>query len=132
MQIYGKYRFSDRVLTSTEENIHSFLLLDQQPMQEKNLCMENAAITRCKNQLCLQINASEINCLSIDASFDLTTLNPSNIINSNTANQRVPSIADKTDSPVAKQRKPFFRRISTKIILSMFSFCVVLGVNRIH
>lgn len=94
--------------------------------------MENATLTRCTNQLCLQINASEINCLSIDASLDSTTLNPSKTSNSDTVDQRVPSIADKTDSTVAKQRKPFLRRTSTKIILSMFSFCVFFGVNGIY
>lgn len=131
MQIYGKNRFADRVVTSTDEQIHTLLRLNDQSTPVNNLCMESASQTRCKNQLCLQVNATDIQCLSIDANFLSTGLTTSNNINSNLLDQTQALLSKEINSPVTKKERTFFYRPWTKILFSIIGLSIFLTVNPI-
>ena len=49
-----------------KEKIRSFINLYYLKNDSPNLCLQDNFLTRCKDKICLQINSTEVNCLSID------------------------------------------------------------------
>ena len=129
MQIYGKNRFFDRLVTSTDEEIHALLLLNDQSTHVNQLCTENTPSPRCKNQLCLQVNVNETRCLSIDATLISTALAPSNNINAILPDPVQSQSTNGNDSSVAKQRRTFFYRPWSKILFCIIGLSIFLAVN---
>ncbi|CAF1467039.1 unnamed protein product [Adineta steineri] len=68
IQVYGEYRFFGHSIASTHDQIRSFVFIDYQQIEGSDLCRKYSK-NRCKNQPCLQINSTKINCLSTDGSF---------------------------------------------------------------
>jgi len=82
--------------------------------------MNNSSIIRCKNKICLQINSTEINCLSIDENLISNELKPLDNINSD-----IQSLIDDDIYSQLKNKRKKYRYIPTNTIL----FCIIiLGV----
>jgi hypothetical protein len=82
--------------------------------------MNNSSIIRCKNEICLQINSTEINCLSINENLISNELKSLDNINSDIQSL----IDDDIYSQLTNKRKKH-RYIPTNTIL----FCIIiLGV----
>ncbi len=108
---------SDSFITSTKQNIRSFLFLDYQQTDLSNLCTNNS----CKNELCLQVNSTEINCLSIDENLTSITLDN---MNSDLQNDIESLIDDDIYSQTANKRKISRYRPKNTILFSI----IILGV----
>ncbi|CAF0807202.1 unnamed protein product [Rotaria sordida] len=129
IQLYGNNRFSNNFITSTREHIRSFLPIDNQPVASVNLC-ENYSKTRCENKLCLQINSTEINCLSIDENIitkqliTSTTSTTSSTIQSETQsvtyNDHITEAAD--------QRKNYRYRPRNTILFLIIAFTILAAI----
>lgn len=87
------------VITSTKEKIHSFLKIENLQINSMNLCLQKSIQEQCQNRICLQINSTNVKCLSTDEKLLANQFSiPSNFIDdvqslvnnepsSNTANQ---------------------------------------------
>jgi hypothetical protein len=125
IQLYGKHRFSKDSIASTRDNIRSFLLIDHQQTDLSNLCMKYST-TRCIKKVCLQINSTEVDCLSIDEI--VVSAAPITHIG-NLISQDASQLLGEGDiiSEVANQRKTY-RNKPSNIILSCIVFTTVLIV----
>ncbi|UJR37490.1 hypothetical protein I4U23_030193 [Adineta vaga] len=68
IQLYGTRRSFAQSITSTQDEIRSFLLIDHQQTDQFHLCMTEGKVP-CPNQLCLQSSVTQIECLSVDAVY---------------------------------------------------------------
>ncbi|CAF0778249.1 unnamed protein product [Rotaria sp. Silwood1] len=129
IQLYGNDRFSNYFITSTRENIRSFLLIDYQSIALVNLCMNYSTI-RCKNKVCLQINSTEINCLSIDENIITKELiiSTTNTKNSTLQNETESLIYDNLISEGANRRKHYRYRPSNTMLFCIIIFGVLAGI----
>jgi hypothetical protein len=127
IQLYGKHRFSKDSITSTRDNIRSFLLIDHQQTDLSNLCTKYST-TRCANKVCLQINSTEVNCLSIDE----TIVPAASIAHSgNSISQDGIQLLGGGDmiSEVANQRKTYRNRPSNTILFCIIFTTVLIVVS---
>ncbi|CAF2446070.1 unnamed protein product [Rotaria sp. Silwood2] len=129
IQIYGNNRFSNNSITSTQEDIRSFLLIDQQPIASVNLCM-NYSKKRCENKLCLQINSIEINCLSIDENIITKELitSTTNTTNSTLQNETQSFIYDDHISETENRRKHYRYRPSNTMLIIIIMVGALAGI----
>jgi hypothetical protein len=84
--------------------------------------MKNSSIIRCKDQICLQINSTEINCLSIDENLISNQLITSDNNNLDLQNE-IQSLVDDDNiaSQIANSRKKHYSRPSNTIL-----FCIII------
>lgn len=126
IQLYGKHRFSDGFVTSTRDNIRSFLLIDHHQTDLSNLCT-NDSTTRCKDQLCLPINSTEVKCLSIDETVKPIT----NMISLLSQGATQSSEQNDPVSNVVNPRKQNPYRQTNTILLCIIFIGVLITVSEI-
>ncbi|CAF3309320.1 unnamed protein product [Rotaria socialis] len=135
IQLYGNDRFSNHLITLTQEHIRSFFLINNQQTEILNLCMKQGT-TNCKNQLCLQINATDISCLSIDESITATAVITSTT-KSTVKNSPQTLLNSYQISQAAEQRKnyrysPSNTMLFLFIIIGIFAGVMAFIVKRCH
>ncbi|CAF1522771.1 unnamed protein product [Adineta steineri] len=127
IRIYGKNRFSGESITSTHDQIRSFVFIDNQQTEGSDLCMKYST-ARCKNyQLCLQINSINMTCLSIDGSF-LSKQATTDIDNSMSQDALKLSVGDNSISPVESQQKTHRYRPSNAILIGIITLGILVTI----
>jgi len=91
--------------------------------------MQNSSIIRCKDKICLQINSTEVNCLSIDENIISNELITSDNINSDLQSDIQTLVADDSVSKIANQRKKYHYRLSNTILFCFITLGVLLTVS---
>ncbi|CAF1368182.1 unnamed protein product [Adineta ricciae] len=122
-QLYGTRRFTDTFMVPMETKIHSFLLLDHQQTDRFNLC-RTAIPARCPNQLCLQVNSTNTQCLSIDG--ERTSYSPNESTKDDT------TVATDTSKPKSYRYRPTNTILFFIIAITCGIFVAILLVRVFH
>lgn len=130
IRVYGKKRFADNVIPATQQIIRSFLLIDHQTSNSADLCM-NSSQMRCPNKLCLQINSTSVNCLTVDDNvvgkqFIIATGNP---MNSTLQNDIQSLVANDVNSQADNPKNKYRYRPRNTILFFIISFTIIAGVS---
>ena len=130
--MYGRARFSEHFITSTRDDVRSLLVIDHHQGGSANLCAQYKS-KRCGEQLCLQINATDISCLSVNQTFE-SQLDQSSVTSPLSAFLAHPFdslFGDQAASQQKNGKSAGRRRFRTAVLYFIFLVCPLIAVRRL-